>query len=268
MRQALSYRTERIPLRVVCIERKVFSDYIREKVIFDVERGLSSVAWVCRPRTAGRFPGILCCHGAGPGKDPLVGQLNGEPCLEYHKLVAVRLAQRGYVTITPDRRGFGERAAVPYCSASEQYRTTLEKFYRRTRRTSLLTLDIRDGIRTLDVLTEYADATQIGCLGVYDGATVAANVAALDKRITVVILTCFTGDAELCRLISPRFLQIQIAAAALITPTDPDAMRRAYGMGQASRNLEIHYFDGVLELDFQAAARLLDQRLKQISKPL
>lgn len=250
-RQALKGRPESVPLRLQRVERKVFRDYIREKVVFDVERGLSSVAWVCRPRAQGRWPGVLCCHGAGPGKDPLVGLINSEPCLEYHKLVAVRLAQRGYVTIAPDRRGFGERAAVPYCPLSDRYRAELEEFYRRTRHTSLLALDIWDGVRTLDVLAEYADAKRIGCMGVYDGATVAAGVAAFDQRIKAVSLACFSGDAALCRRISPRPVQIQIAKA---WPTMP--------RGLLPGNVHRHVFDGVLELDFPPLATWLERYLK------
>ena len=240
-----------VPLRSQCIEQKVFRDYIREKIVFDVERGLSSVAWICRPRKQGRWPGVLCCHGDGPGKDPLVGLLDGKPCLEYHKLVAVRLAQLGYVTITPDRRGFGERSAIPYFPPPARYRADLEEFYRRTRHASLLALDILDGVRTLDVLMEYADAKRIGCMGVYDGATVAAGVAALDKRVKTVSLACFGGDLELCRRISPRPVQIQIAKAGPPPPRGP-----------LPDNVSRHVFDGVLELDFSALTTWLERHLK------
>jgi len=229
----------------------VFRDYVREKVVFDVERGLSSVAWVCRPRAKGRFPGVLCCHGAGPGKDPLVGLLDGKPCLEYHKLVAIRLAQRGYVTITPDRRGFGERAAVPYCMASDGWRAELESFYRRTRHASLLALDVWDGLRALDVLAQYADPSRLGCLGVYDGATVAAGVAALDPRIKAACLACFIGDTKLFRRISPRPVQLQIAKAG---PTPP--------RGLTGSNVQRRVFDGVLELDFPPLVTWFDRMLK------
>src|SRR5215212_4108649 len=48
---------------------------IKQRVIFDVEEGLSAVAYVFRPEGAkGKLPAILACHGHGaPGKEPVMG---------------------------------------------------------------------------------------------------------------------------------------------------------------------------------------------------
>ncbi|MCC6581686.1 MAG: dienelactone hydrolase family protein [Phycisphaeraceae bacterium] len=249
----LGYKAPRVPLRLERLERKVFKDYVREKVAYDVERGLSVTAWVCMPRNKARkseLPGVLCCHGDGPGKDPLVGLLNGEPCLEYHKLVAVRLAQHGYVTITPDRRGYGDRSPVPYSTSSDRYRANLAAYYQRDRQVSLLALDIADAARAIDVLTQYADADRLGCMGVYDGATVAAGVAVKDERIKTACLACFIGDAEYCRRIAPKPVQVQIPHAA---PQQPRDCR--------GKHIQRHAFDGVIELDFPALAAWMDGHL-------
>ncbi len=47
----------------------------KQRVIFDVEDGLSAVAYVFRPSDAkGKLPGILACHGHGPfGKEAVMG---------------------------------------------------------------------------------------------------------------------------------------------------------------------------------------------------
>jgi cephalosporin-C deacetylase-like acetyl esterase len=239
-------------LRVECVERRTFPDYLREKIIYNIEPGLATVAWLCRPKAKGQFPAVLCCHGAGPGKDPLVGLWNGMACLEYHKLVAVRLAQRGFVTLTPDRRGFGECAAVPYGGRSDRYLDELDQFYGKTRGTTRTALDTWDAIRAFDVLVQRddVDAARIGCVGVYDGATVAAGAAALDPRIHAVSLVCYTGSADVSRLVAPRPVQLQIAKAG---PTAP--------LGWKASHIQRHVFDGVVELDFAAAAEWLDTHL-------
>lgn len=248
-RQALGRRPATGPLRVECVERRVLAGYVREKIIYNVERDLATVAWLCRPKTKGRFPAVLCCHGAGPGKDPLVGEWNGKECLEYHKRCAVRLAERGYVTLSPDRRGFGECAARPYNQKFERYLGDLDEFYRRTRGVSRTALDTWDMLRAVDVLAQRADvdAGRIGCLGVYDGAMVAAGAAAVDPRIKAVSLACFTGEADLCRLIAPRPVQLQIARGGTPAPR-----------GWKAGNVRRHVFDGVVELDFPALAEWLD----------
>lgn len=258
-RKSLGPSPERVSLRVECVERRVFSDYVREKIAYNVESDLATMAWVCRPRAKGRFPAVLCCHGAGPGKDPLVGLWNGQECLEYHKAVSVRLAQRGYVTLTPDRRGFGECAARPYNQKFDQYLRELDDFYLRTRGASRTALDTWDMLRAVDVLTQQADvdAARIGCLGVYDGATVAAGAATLDPRIRAACLACVTGDPGVLRLIAPRRVQLQIAKAGPPAPRDLQA-----------KHIQRHVFDGVIELDFPALAEWLDANLGLPSRPV
>jgi len=252
-RRSLGRRPPLHALRVERVERQEFADYIREKIIYTLEPDLATVAWVCRPQKAGRWPAVLCCHGAGPGKDPLVGFWNGRECLEYHKNSAVRLARRGYVTLAPERRGFGECAERPYNQQFEQYLRALDAFYLRTRGVSRVALDTWDMTRAVDVLTQRAevDAERIGCLGVYDGATVAAGAAALDPRIKAVCVACPTDDLAPLRLVTPRPVQIQIAKAG---PPAPRNLRW--------RHARRHVFDGVIEVDFPAMADWMDRFLR------
>ena len=288
-RRALGPPPAKVPLRVARVERRVFKDYVREKIVFDVEQNLAAAAWVCAPRTHGqsRLPAILCCHGLGPGKDPLVGLFDGETCLEYHKLVAVRLAQRGFITLTPDRRGFGDCSAAPRGYPTVQHLQALDAYYRRTRRTPLLALDIRDGVRALDVLAKRGDvdATRIGCLGVMDGGAVAAGVAALDPRIGAASLVSLASDRPavpgpsqmgpewawgsvgLCGLICPRPLQVQSPDADYFIPLArakraARQVQRFYALRGAPANFQHHVFDGVTEIDIPAAAEWMEAHLR------
>lgn len=252
-RRALGPPPPRGTRRAERIERREFADYVREKIIYHVEPDLATVAWLCRPKKAGRWPAVVCCHGAGPGKDPLVGLWNGRECLEYHKNSAVRLAQRGYVALAPDRRGFGECAERPYNQQFDQYLRDLDAFYLRTRGVSRVALDTWDMTRAVDVLAQRAevDAERIGCLGIYDGATVAAGAAAVDRRIQAVCVACPTDDLAPLRLVAPRPVQIQIALAG---PPAPRGLRW--------RHAHRHVFDGVIEVDFPAMADWMDRFLR------
>jgi dienelactone hydrolase len=265
-RRSLGPRPARVPRRVERIERRVFVDYLREKIVYRLERDLATVAWICRPKASGRFPAVLCCHGSGPGKDPLVGLLNGRECLEYHKLVAVRLARRGYVTITPDRRGFGDCAERPYNARHDQYLGELDNFYRRTRGATRTALDTWDAVVALDVLArrEDVDTARIGCLGVLDGATVAAGASALDPRIKAASLVCFSNES-LGGLICPRPLQWQTPLGWGVPLARARSVARRIGVryrraGQPG-NWQHHAFDGVGELDFPALADWFDLHL-------
>lgn len=266
--------------------------YWREKIVFDVEADLSASAWLCRPLAPrrGGEPAVLFCHGPGPGKDPLVGLWQGEPCLEYHKLVAVRLAQAGFLTLTYDRRGHGERSSVADGHPTDADLSELDAFYQ-GRGSSLLAMDIWDGRRALDLLAAHddVDAARVGCMGIDAGATVAAGIAALDRRVAAVALTSFVSEerrfpgaaqlpmlnaransVDLCGLIAPDPLLLQIPMADYIPVADARrAARRVREMYRFADSdaCRIVVFDGVLELDLPSLTDWLHEQLDTKEQP-
>ncbi len=187
----------KVPLRPEVLRRNEFPDYVREKVVYNVEPGLSAVAWLCRPRKPNKkLPAVIVCHGHGPGKDPLVGLYRGKPAAEYHKLVSVRLAQAGYITLTPDQRGYGECSQFTNGYPDSKDLMALDYFYRRTRGVPLLTLNIRDVFRAVDYLHERTDVDteRVASFGMGNGAAVTSVATLLDKRIQVVSLACFLKE--------------------------------------------------------------------------
>lgn len=277
---------KKVSLQSEIVESATFKNYIREKIIYNVEKDLSSVAWVCRPKRRRRvkFPAVLCCHGHGPGKDPLVGLCNNAPCLEYHKLVAVRLAQRGYLTITPDRRGYGDCSQFIKGFPTAQNLLELDAFYQNTKGLSLLAMDIRDSFRAIDAIASRkdVDTNTIGCLGMETGASVAAGVTAMDERINAVSLISFispwpnlpgvsqlplmagkAGSVEFCGLICPRPLQVQMPEAdpSIPLPLARKATKKVeqfYRLENSTGRFYPHSFDGVLELDFPSVVDFFD----------
>jgi len=300
VRKCLGSFPEKAPLRVEVLEKKVFPTYVREKIVFDSERFMSVPAWVCSPvggRRGEKFPAVLCSHGSGPGKDPLVGLHEGKECLEYHKLISVRLAEAGYVTVTPDWRGFGERSEGSGRKGFPRYISSPADFAAERFGFTLLGLNVWDGMKCIDYLISRkdVDAERIGCAGVCFGGTLAAFISATDARISAACVSGSLGDlsntvlcgdlgqaveksftgflkygdtADVAGLIAPRPLLVQIgeydfhvdSAAALKAYRH---VKKIYQAAGAAEMLELDFFDGGYELNLPPIFDFFDRRVKK-----
>ena len=65
----------KVPLRPEILAEWREDGLLKQRVVFDVEAGLSATALVFRPENAkGKLPAILCCHGHGAyGKESVMG---------------------------------------------------------------------------------------------------------------------------------------------------------------------------------------------------
>src|SRR5215212_4284579 len=114
-RATLGHMPEKVPLNAEIQAEWREDGLIKQRVIFDVEQGLSAVAYVFRPENlTGRLPAILACHGHGGfGKEPVMGnrstpQLSAE-IANHNYDYGLQMALAGCVVIAIDWRGFGER---------------------------------------------------------------------------------------------------------------------------------------------------------------
>ena len=153
----------------------------------------------------------------------------------------------------------------------------MDAFYRR-KGSSLLSLDISDSIRAIDLLDELdmVDPEKTGCLGIETGATVAACLGAVDERVKAVSLTSFISldkgmpgiscqdnffarmrSVDICSLIAPRPLLLQIPVADPVVPSEDarkaiPSIKKIYALSHAEKECVDFEFDGVLELDYQS----------------
>ena len=288
LREVLGRKPGKVPLQSEVIESAPGDGYLQEKVIYNVENDLSASAWICSPLSSRRkHPAVLCCHGHGPGKDPLIGRINGRALLEYHKMISVKLARAGYVTITPDRRGYGDCSQFNNGVPARDDLICLDSFYK-SRGSHLLACDLWDGIQGVELLAslDCVNNDRIGCVGIADGASVAALTAVMDERIKVLSLTSFVNDEGmlpsviplpdecrmigskiLCSLIAPRPLLLQMPEADPLFPLS-SAMKGAESivsvyelLGDVGK-IKSFTFDGVLELDYHSIIQWFDQWLK------
>lgn len=168
---------------------------IRERVILDTEEHMSVPCVVLKPAgmaNNGRGGAILCSHGHGPyGKEAVAGNASSADraaniaALNYN--YGEQMARRGYLTISPDLRVFGERSdgGDPYpgrdrCNV-HFLRGMLLGIY-------TLTLNIWDMKRCIDYLETRpeVDAGRIGMMGLSQGGTMTTFTSAVEPRIKAV----------------------------------------------------------------------------------
>ena len=165
---------------------------IRERVVFDSEEFMSVPCVVLKPvdmLSDGTAPAILCSHGHGPfGKEPVAGNATSEGLranmARHNYNYAEQMARRGFVTISPDLRCFGERSDGPdpyprrdRCNV-HFVRGAIMGIY-------TLTLNIWDMMRCIDYLESRpeVDPARIGMMGLSQGGTMTTFTAAVEPRI-------------------------------------------------------------------------------------
>jgi dienelactone hydrolase len=299
LKKCLGPTPEKVPLRTQVLERRVFPTYVREKIVFDSEKFMSVPAWVCSPRRrkrGERFPAVLCAHGHGLGKNPLVGLDNkGRPCKSYGKRIAVQLAERGYVTIAPDWRAFGERAEAQELSRDphlcNSVGLSMLKFGY-----ILLNLDVWDAMRCVDYLIGRSDviSDKIGCVGCSFGGRMTTYIAALDERIAAAcingflekvsrnkmggsVIACggqtipnlykYGEEVDVAGLICPRPLLIQAGRYDSVASGKGQArayryLKKIYKAAGVPECVELDLFEGVHEINVPALVDFFDRRLK------
>jgi len=177
----------------------------KQKIIFDVEEGLSATGYVFRPgKISGKLPAILACHGHGPfGKEPVMGNRSSPELVAQiarnNYDYGLQMAQAGFVTLAIDWRGFGERddRRKPHsrsvvsnngdlCNAHFLRACILGR--------TLLGMDLHDGRCALDYLCQqdFVDPQRIGVMGLSFGGTMATWMSLADPRIQAANVICYS----------------------------------------------------------------------------
>lgn len=165
-------------------------NYLIDKLVFESFPGYFVPALLYKPRRiAGRVPGILspCGHSEiGKAAAP-------------YQILHINLAKRGYVVLSYDPVGQGERSQF-WDAGQGRSRFNLvcgehavlgNPLY--LLGTNLARYRIWDGVRGLDLLASLpeVDATRIGCVGNSGGGNLTVYLTALDQRIAAAAICCY-----------------------------------------------------------------------------
>jgi hypothetical protein len=172
------------PLQVEMLGEYRGDGFTRRKLRYQSEPGEWIPAYILIPdKQVGRTPAVLCPHQTiQAGKDSPAG-LADKPAQH----TALRLAQRGYVTLTWDALCFGER----HNPESGHYGDAIP-FYKRHPKWSLMSKMIWDLSRSIDYLEklDIVDPKRIGCLGHSHGGITTLFGMALEPRIAAGCSNC------------------------------------------------------------------------------
>lgn len=129
-----------------------------------------------------RASAVVVTHGTNgfQGKYGML-DLDGNPNRAY----AIELAQRGFVTISPDQYGFGS------LMQSSEYKQKFKNFYNDYPEWSLMSRRLLDHIRAIDVLCQLDFVKQdgFGVMGNSLGGCAAMYLSAMDERIKAGVLS-------------------------------------------------------------------------------
>jgi dienelactone hydrolase len=208
VRATLGRLPERVPLNPEIQAEWREDGLIKQRVVFDVEAGLSVVAYVFRPELhRGKLPGILACHGHGPfGKESVMGNRSSPPQaaeINIHNYdYGLRMAQAGFAVIAIDWRGFGERddRRKPHFNdvdAQHPHKRDLcDLHYLRATvlGMTVLGMDVHDGMRALDYLCaqDFVDPQRIGVMGLSFGGAMSTWMSICDPRVQAADVICYS----------------------------------------------------------------------------
>jgi dienelactone hydrolase len=210
-----------VPLSAEILAEWSEDGLIKQKIIFDVEPGLSATAYVFQPAgVAKKLPAILACHGHGTfGKEAVMGNRSSQALIENiasrNYDYGLQMARAGFVTMAIDWRGFGERddRAKPFqwkyeapdlCNA-HQLRASILGY-------TLLGMNVHDGRCAIDYLCQqsFVDPERIGVMGLSFGGTMATWMAIADERIKAADAICYSDRFALFGMRDVNFCGSQI----------------------------------------------------------
>ena len=191
---------------------------IRERVVFDSEEHMSVPCVVLyrpdMPKDRKR-PAIICSHGHGAfGKEPVAGNKSSPPLaaniVQHNYNYGEQMARRGFLTICPDLRVFGERRDGDYgqrdpCNV-HFIRGMILGIY-------TLTLNIWDIKRCVDYLSTRpeVDPKRIGMMGLSQGGTMTTFATAAEPRIKAADIIGYVNPWERFGINRANFCGSQVA---------------------------------------------------------
>jgi pimeloyl-ACP methyl ester carboxylesterase len=280
------------PLEPKVIETSDEGSFRLEKISLRCDADVFMPCYVLIPKLGyPPYRPVLALHGHGiGGAAHLVGrhvtdeQRREEDWISSKNYdYARQLAERGYLVIAPEQRGFGERmergvSMVDYADGHPFWASTCRALQHNALLLGKTAIGLRvwDAMRAIDYLRTRPEpqTERLACVGLSGGASTAMFLAALDQRVWATVLSgyfssfraylmpyiaceCnyiprileFAEMADLAALIAPRPLLIQAGRydetiPIKATETAFEDLRPAYSLLDADHRLVSDFFDG------------------------
>jgi len=220
----LAYRPDKVEPKAEVLERVEAKDHIRERIVFSTGPQMRVPGYVLLPKNLKQpAPAIVDLHSHGGmflfGKEKVIDLGNNhEAMTAYHETnydgrpTATALVRRGYVVITIDAFGFGERRLMLDADLKHGWDRSkyslddvkqLNQQCRGKESTLAKSMVVAgltwpgivawDDMRTIDYLVTRpeVDAKRIGCLGISMGGYRTIYLSALDERIRAACVVGF-----------------------------------------------------------------------------
>lgn len=191
------FPTARTPLRAITLETRAFPGYVREKIVFDSQPGVSVLAYLLLPEKARRPAAVMVCvPGHGRGVDDIVGiDEQGRDRTDkagYQHDFAIQVAEAGMAALAIEPMGFGCRrdpinAALGLsrkaCDPAAGGALLVGK--------TMVAWRAWDVVRAIDYIATRTelDQNRIGCMGISGGGTVTVFATALEPRIRAALVS-------------------------------------------------------------------------------
>ena len=194
-----------LPLDLQIVKTLVHENVTLHHVIYQSRPGIYVTATVYMPQGKGPFPGVINMHGHW-----LQGRLAARV-----QSRGFSLAKKGYVVISPDAFGSGERST----------KHTVFEHHGRIFGSNIFNLGetlmgclLVDNMRAVDVLASLpeVDASRIGATGASGGGNQTMYLAAMDDRIKAAVPVCSVGSYDIY-LNAPNCCCETLPGAAAIT---------------------------------------------------
>jgi dienelactone hydrolase len=190
-----------VPVDVVSTEQ--VGDVQRTLLTFETWDGSRIPAYVHEPVEGRGGAAVLVVPGHGDGIRGTAGLVD-----DYQHAAALELARQGYITLTPELRGFGLLSPNGVGSHRAVAAAALEagSFYK--------AIVVRDLVVALTVLQRWngVDPDRLGVTGASLGGELAVFLGVLDERVRVVVSHSYAGS------IGPTSISEQVTDEARQTP--------------------------------------------------
>ena len=196
------------PLQPQVVDTAVTPDYLLEKVAFQSEPDVYVPCYVLTPRhVKPPYRVVVSLHGHGTGGAAhTIGRVVSEETRtaeeafirSFNYDYSHQLAQRGFMVVVPEQRGFGERMEklpdmIQMIGGDPLWKCSCraESFNAMLLGKTLVGLRVWDVMRTIDYIASRPEpkVPKLACLGLSGGGTTTLYAAALDPRIDVAVIS-------------------------------------------------------------------------------